>query len=185
MDNCPDCARKDDALIERTAQIIAHRACAGSEHDPQNGKIHGFCVVCVDSWPCEYAGKPPAIPAPAKPKEWGIVEAVDLLAATLDCDKGYRESWKASIAMAFKDEWDKPREKDASIHEIANTAAENFLRLLCYRVQGRNAALSPAPSSQDKPKQDCPQCGSALQSDGCCPCGYPYTRPAKPQEKPK
>ncbi len=49
-------------LIERTAQLLAHRACIGLEHDPQNGKLHGYCVVCGVEWPCEYAGKPPAPP---------------------------------------------------------------------------------------------------------------------------
>ncbi len=49
-------------LIERTAQLIAHRVCCGSEHDPQNGKLHGYCVVCGVEWPCEYAGKTPATP---------------------------------------------------------------------------------------------------------------------------
>jgi hypothetical protein len=43
------------SLIERTAQLIAHRACCGSEHDPANGKLHGYCVVCGVPWPCEYA----------------------------------------------------------------------------------------------------------------------------------
>jgi hypothetical protein len=47
------------ALIERTAQLIAHRGCCGTEHDPANGKLHGYCVVCGVPWPCEYAGKPP------------------------------------------------------------------------------------------------------------------------------
>lgn len=44
---------------ERVAQLIAHRACCGTEHDPANGKLHGYCVVCGVDWPCEYAGKPP------------------------------------------------------------------------------------------------------------------------------
>jgi hypothetical protein len=44
---------------ERVAQLIAHRACCGTEHDPPNGKLHGYCVVCGVEWPCEYAGKPP------------------------------------------------------------------------------------------------------------------------------
>lgn len=46
-------------LIERTAQIIAHRACCGSEHNPDIGKLHGCCVVCGIPWPCAYAGTPP------------------------------------------------------------------------------------------------------------------------------
>ena len=49
-----------DALIERTAQLIAHRACCSEEHNPAQGKLHGYCVVCGVPWPCEYAGKPPS-----------------------------------------------------------------------------------------------------------------------------
>lgn len=49
---------------ERIAQIAAHRACCGTEHNPAEGKLHGFCVVCGVPWPCDYAGKPPT-PLPA------------------------------------------------------------------------------------------------------------------------
>jgi hypothetical protein len=45
---------------ERIAQLIAHRACVGAEHDPVSGKLHGCCVVCGVPWPCAYAGNPPA-----------------------------------------------------------------------------------------------------------------------------
>jgi hypothetical protein len=45
-------------LQERIAQIIAHRACCGSEHNPAQGKFHGYCVVCGVPFPCEYVGKP-------------------------------------------------------------------------------------------------------------------------------
>lgn len=56
-----DAANKSatDKLLELTAQIAAHRGCCGTEHDPANGKLHGYCVVCGVPWPCEYAGKPP------------------------------------------------------------------------------------------------------------------------------
>lgn len=37
------------------ASALAHRACCGTEHDPENGKLHGFCVVCGVPWPCETA----------------------------------------------------------------------------------------------------------------------------------
>ncbi len=37
------------------AMITAHRACHSAEHDPLNGKIHGYCMVCGVPWPCEYA----------------------------------------------------------------------------------------------------------------------------------
>ena len=43
-------------LIERVAQLTAHRVCCGVEHDPSKGKLHGFCVVCGVPWPCKYAG---------------------------------------------------------------------------------------------------------------------------------
>lgn len=52
-------ASTDSAIIERTSQIAAHRACCGTEHDPANGKLHGCCVVCGIPWPCKYAGVPP------------------------------------------------------------------------------------------------------------------------------
>jgi len=50
-----------DALVdpERLAQIMAHRACIGAEHNPQQGKLHGCCVICGDTWPCPYAGPVP------------------------------------------------------------------------------------------------------------------------------
>jgi len=59
------------SLLERTAQISAHRGCCGTEHDPANGKIHGYCVVCGIPWPCEYSGKPPTPAPPAKEGEAG------------------------------------------------------------------------------------------------------------------
>ena len=52
--------RLSSADPERVVQLITHRACCGTEHDPANGKLHGHCIVCGVPWPCEYAGKPPA-----------------------------------------------------------------------------------------------------------------------------
>jgi hypothetical protein len=37
------------------ASATAHRACCGTEHDPINGRLHGYCVVCGVPWPCETA----------------------------------------------------------------------------------------------------------------------------------
>ena len=48
------------AVEERAAQMMAHRACCGVEHDPQAGKFHGCCVVCGVPWPCEYVGPKPS-----------------------------------------------------------------------------------------------------------------------------
>lgn len=39
----------------KIAAATAHRACCGTEHDPENGKLHGFCVVCGVPWPCDTA----------------------------------------------------------------------------------------------------------------------------------
>ena len=44
-----------DGFMNRIASAIAHRACCGTEHDPANGKLHGYCVVCGIPWPCETA----------------------------------------------------------------------------------------------------------------------------------
>src|SRR5690606_34434569 len=40
-----------ERLVERIAQLTAHRGCLGVEHDPANGKLHGYCVVCGVPWP--------------------------------------------------------------------------------------------------------------------------------------
>lgn len=42
-------------LENKVAAALAHRACCGTEHDPENGKLHGYCVVCGVEWPCETA----------------------------------------------------------------------------------------------------------------------------------
>ncbi len=52
------CAKKpsdyDSTLL---VAATAHRAYCGSEHDPTNGKLHGYCVVCGVPWPCETASR--------------------------------------------------------------------------------------------------------------------------------
>ena len=45
----------DDKQSRLIASAIAHRACCGVEHDPQQGKLHGYCVVCGVPWPCDTA----------------------------------------------------------------------------------------------------------------------------------
>lgn len=65
-----------------------------------------------------------------------LKESVNTLCEELNADEGYRYSWHANIAMAFKDEWQRavdngglPATPD-QIHVIANDAAKNFLDLL-------------------------------------------------------
>lgn len=43
------------AIQDGIAAATAHRACCGTEHDPAQGKLHGCCVVCGVTWPCETA----------------------------------------------------------------------------------------------------------------------------------
>ena len=35
-----------------------HRAVHAAEHDPQNGRLHGYCLLCGVQYPCEYIGTP-------------------------------------------------------------------------------------------------------------------------------
>ncbi len=77
-------------------------------------------------------------------KDTKLQDAVKVLTEALVKDPGYRMGWQANIAMAFKDEYERelvPEDADltdnvrASIHKIANTAADNFLNVLCRDVQ--------------------------------------------------
>ena len=55
---CSGCkASEIEAQMILIAACAAHRACCGTEHDPENGKLHGYCVVCGVTWPCETAKK--------------------------------------------------------------------------------------------------------------------------------
>jgi hypothetical protein len=58
---------------ERVAQLIAHRACHGAEHDPLNGKLHGYCMVCGVPWPCEYAATPPVVSSPPSEAKYAAI----------------------------------------------------------------------------------------------------------------
>lgn len=69
-----------------------------------------------------------------------LKSAIEVLQEALK-DEGYYLSWQANIAMAFKDEYNRQEYKndhdklegfqaELDIHEIANTAAENFLQML-------------------------------------------------------
>ncbi|MFL6427864.1 MAG: hypothetical protein ACJ71S_06440 [Acidobacteriaceae bacterium] len=90
-----------DQLLERTAQLIAHRVCCGTEADPLQGKLHGYCVVCGVPWPCSYASQPPAAPdgldlAKMVAKYFGESPIDELL----DADIALRDAARAIIAKA-------------------------------------------------------------------------------------
>lgn len=70
-----------------------------------------------------------------------LKSALAVVTANLKKDKEYRESWKANIAMAFKDRVAKHKNDnpgdviEMDVHEVANDAAENFLQLLCDEIK--------------------------------------------------
>lgn len=71
-----------------------------------------------------------------------LKEAISKITNELKNDTGYRESWKANIAMAYKDceHWYKQKTGKKKLnredkHIIANDAAEHFLNLLCDEYQ--------------------------------------------------
>lgn len=66
-----------------------------------------------------------------------VKKAVETLTVALSADPDYWISWQANIAMAFVDEVARHRSVTGKrcinrreIHAIANTAADNFLKLL-------------------------------------------------------
>lgn len=66
-----------------------------------------------------------------------VKDAVETLVQALNEDPGYRISWQANIAVQFQDSWQRAVESGGlpatreSIHEISNSAADSFLKLLC------------------------------------------------------
>ncbi len=63
----------------------------------------------------------------------GIKKEIDVLKKTLKKDEDYYYSWQSNIAMAFYDQAKRNKVKISSpkLHEISNSAAKNFLNLLC------------------------------------------------------
>jgi len=64
-----------------------------------------------------------------------LEKAINVLCKALDKDNDYFNSWQASIAMSFKDEWQRKRSEKKylnaqDVHNIANKAASNFLETL-------------------------------------------------------
>lgn len=64
------------------------------------------------------------------------------LTKNLKKDKQLREAWKANIAMAYKDNWDWYAKRTGKTvmnrqdrHNIANEAAEYFLKLICDELK--------------------------------------------------
>jgi len=69
---------------------------------------------------------------------------INALVKALDGDEDYRRTWSANIAMAFKDAYYKRLDNkggcylnDGDIHNVANVAADNFLKTLCSSKDDR------------------------------------------------
>jgi hypothetical protein len=65
-----------------------------------------------------------------------VKDAIQVLVEALKTDEGYRIGWQSNIAMAFKDEFyresfQQSKQQFEDVHELANTAADNFLKMLC------------------------------------------------------
>lgn len=64
-----------------------------------------------------------------------IEEAIKTYREAFKKDKGFRESYKANIAMSFRDEYDRVRKEKGrplnllEIQEVSNRAADNFINL--------------------------------------------------------
>jgi len=67
-----------------------------------------------------------------------LSDAMKIVTQEIKEDAGYRQTWKANIAMAFQDEFERQVETDTNkkglLHVIANQAADNFLDTLCRDV---------------------------------------------------
>ena len=69
--------------------------------------------------------------------ETELKKAIKVLVKNLKDDSGYRYSWQANIAMAFKDEYENYMMEfgevanQEDLHAVANNAANRFLDLLC------------------------------------------------------
>ena len=57
-------------------------------------------------------------------------QAVQKLREELRSDDGYRQTWKATLAVCYQDATASAF-MHAGIHEISNAAADRFLELLC------------------------------------------------------
>ncbi len=81
-------------------------------------------------------------------KETKLIEAIEIVCQALREDKNYYNLWQSNITLSFKDEfWNNVSvenvissniyecqiSKDA-LHQIANGAADNFLKLLTNEI---------------------------------------------------
>ena len=175
----------EERALERVAQITAHRACCGTEHDPANGKIHGYCVVCGVPWPCEYAGTPPLAslraqspPAEASAPEYEIPCPLDGIGHK--CDDACKPNPPA-VLRADADLPPLPISVDGysrqGLHHLLTDERAARLRALSgwdeasdgwERALARIAALEAAPR-EEAPAEPatCATCGSPATCYGC------------------
>ncbi len=49
-----------------------HVPVTGTQHDPANGLIHGYCARCRRDWPCEWSPESISASLPAQPAQGGV-----------------------------------------------------------------------------------------------------------------
>ena len=68
--------RKKPVVIEAVQALQSecwkeHVPVTGTQHDPANGLIHGYCARCRREWPCEWAPESQAASLPAQTAQGG------------------------------------------------------------------------------------------------------------------
>ena len=150
------------AVEERAAQMIAHRACCGVEHDPQNGKLHGYCVVCGVPWPCEYVGPKPShaerldaleaenerlrqlvSSAPAYERDARV--EIERLRAELATARKVLQMWKTVIHTCLSNVMNSSSAREAAMAELtraieyaklAAVAGKGYAARHCHNLEG-------------------------------------------------
>lgn len=134
-------------FTERVAQLTAHRACFNEEHDPEHGRISGFCVVCGLPWPCPTALPKASSEAP-RPTMKELIAEMFTLYSVVFTDKTSREVAIDSWAKQFAAEGRPTTEKEFRQHLWLNHGCGTLLpygddgEMQCCGVDFKRAALN-------------------------------------------
>jgi hypothetical protein len=110
---------------------LAHRACHSAEHDPLNGKLHGYCMVCGVPWPCDTAKQFLAPQPPADPRVAELEADVARLSAIRLMDDLDRIEL-LGLRKDIQDVFDRAEAAEAKVAELKTkverlkTKAENY-----------------------------------------------------------
>ena len=120
-----DQANEVERLQQRVTQLEwecwkEHVPVAGTQHDPANGLIHGYCIRCRREWPCEWSpeGKLPTYTAfqADHARVLGLVQALPVVCGVYSA--GRQVFSVAGVVWTFR----------------TNEEAESYAALLTYRA---------------------------------------------------